>query len=126
FADGAPLTRASDLTFTSATGTYQFVMDEHRKTAKLRFGSALLNAEGRPFVRYVLERMPPAVTTISALTQFAGTYVSPDLATSWCFYVLRSSLVLRRRGFYDTVAEPLFRNAFSVGNGGAVFRRDAQ
>ena len=63
--------------------------------------------------------MPPP---LSALREYAGTYVSPELVTAWCVDATDKGLLLRRKRFEDEAVTPAWRDAFDM-EGPALFDR---
>jgi CubicO group peptidase (beta-lactamase class C family) len=68
-------------------------------------------------------RMEPPRIDVRTLRQSAGEYVSADVATVWCLYVRDTSLVIRRRGFQDQNANPVFKDAVFGPDGVVTFAR---
>ena len=50
----------------------------------------------------------------SDLREYAGMYVSPELATAWCVEATDKGLVLRRKRFQDEAVDPAWRDAFDM------------
>jgi CubicO group peptidase (beta-lactamase class C family) len=66
-------------------------------------------------------RMPPVAKP--ALADYAGEYVSNDLATAWCVVKKGDALAVRRRGFADRGLDMIWRDG-AAGPGGILqFRR---
>lgn len=74
----------------------------------------------------VLQRFEPIKVPAADLTQYAGTYVSEELETSYKFAVKDDSLILTINWQEGVVLEPTVRDEFQAPFGATVvFRRDA-
>ncbi|MGQ0715629.1 MAG: hypothetical protein ACT4PJ_18170 [Gemmatimonadaceae bacterium] len=71
---------------------------------------------------------PMAAVSVSprALSRYAGTYDSEELATAWTLTVRDSGLVLVHRSLGDPRLEPAFVNALTAGPALLRFARDAK
>jgi CubicO group peptidase (beta-lactamase class C family) len=112
--NGARYNRTGRFEFKSAGGsTYRFVLESGVATAVER---QIPGSQVAP-IRYA--RMPPPRPD---LREYAGLYVSTELATAWCVETTEKGLVLRRKRFEDEAVEPAWRDAFDM-EGPAVFDR---
>lgn len=71
----------------------------------------------------VLKRVADAPARVS-LTQYEGTYYSPELDVSWIIGSRDGKLIIKRRRFEDITLEPVFADAFQ-GPGLVRFTRNA-
>jgi len=73
-------------------------------------------------------RVAPWSPTAGTLRAFAGTYRSSEASAEWQLLVVGDSLVIERRSGQRDVAQPIYRDAFSVPGAGWTlrFRRDAR
>ncbi|HEY3949601.1 serine hydrolase domain-containing protein [Phenylobacterium sp.] len=111
---GAQYDRIGRFEFKDASGTtWSFVLEHGVATAVKR---TIPGSKTAP-VRY--ERRPPPQ---SNLREYAGMYVSPELATAWCIEAAEKGLVLRRKRFEDETVQPAWFDAFAM-EGTALFDR---
>ena len=112
--NGARYGRIGRFEFKDAGGaTYRFILESGVATAVER---QIPGSKPAP-MRYV--RMP---SPQSDKSEYAGMYVSPELATAWCVETTDKGLVLRRKRFEDEAVEPAWRDALAM-EGAALFDR---
>jgi CubicO group peptidase (beta-lactamase class C family) len=109
----APYARTGRFEFKDAgDAIWRFVLDKGVATSVER----RIPGSKTP-MRYV--RMPPPK---SDLREYAGLYVSRELATGWCVVATGKGLILRRKRFEDEPATPAWLDGFDM-EGPALFDR---
>jgi len=112
--NGARYSRTGRYEFKDPKGvTYRFSLENGVATVVER---EIPGSKSAP-MRYL--RMPPPK---SDLHEYAGMYVSAELATAWCVEATDKGLVLRRKRFEDEAVDPAWRDAFGM-EGEALFER---
>jgi CubicO group peptidase (beta-lactamase class C family) len=112
--EGTRYTRTGRYEFKDARGeTWHFAVENGVATAVERQAAD----STAPPMRYA--RMPPPR---SDLSEYAGMYVSPELATTWCVEAMNKGLVLHRKRFEDEAVEPGWLDVFGM-EGPAFFDR---
>jgi len=112
--NGARYSRTGRFEFKDVQGaTYRFVLESGVATAVER------DIPGSKVAPMRYARMQPPQ---SDLREYAGMYVSPELATAWCVEATDKGLVLRRKRFQDEAVHPAWRDAFDM-EGEALFDR---
>jgi CubicO group peptidase (beta-lactamase class C family) len=106
-------------TLCRCSGTFTFQLDSTGRV--VGFTSSRPAGSGPGQIAATYRRMPPAAR--AALADYAGEYVSEDLATAWCLVRTGSALKVRRRGYADRPLAMIWDDG-AAGPGGVLqFKR---